>query len=41
MRSFRMHARDVVVRVAPQDTISMGEVWRGEVPDSILEVAGG
>ena len=41
MRSFRMHAQDVVVRVAPQDTISMGEVWRGEVPDSILEVAGG
>ena len=41
MRSFRMHAQDVVERLAPQDTISMGEVWRGEAPGSILEVAGG
>ena len=41
MRSFRMHAQDVVGRVAPQDTISMGEVWRGEVPGRTLQVAGG
>ena len=41
MRSFRMHAQDVVERVAPQDTISMGEVWRGEVPERTLGMAGG